>query len=107
MKKDVQKLINEKCMEEYGKAMEEFRTGFFEGKRLRTCRAYVFETEHYWILKSYNTIVAVTSKDSGICYDVLRIVYGHTATSAQHIAKFAHDYNTLEYNFYAPKWTAR
>ena len=107
MRKDVQIAINEKCMEEYGKAMEEFSTGFFEGKRLRSCSAYVFETQHYWILKSYNTVVAVTSKDTGVCYDVLRRVYGYTATSAQHIAKFVHDYHTAEYIWGAPKWVAR
>lgn len=107
MRKDVQIIINEKCMEEYGKAIEELRPGFFEGMRLRTCSAYVFETSHYWILKSYNTIVAVISKDTGICYDVLRIVYGYTATSAQHITKFRHDYHTPEYMWGAPHWIAR
>ena len=107
MRKDVQIAINAKCMEEYEKAMEEFNTGFFEGKRLRSCSAYVFETQHYWILKSHTTIVAVTSKDTGICYDVLRKAYGYKATSAQHIAKFTHDYHTAEYKWCAPKWVAR
>ena len=107
MKKDVQMVINEKCMAEYKKAMVEFHSGLDNENRLRTCTAWVFETEHYWILKSYNTIVAVTSKDTGLCYDVLRIVYGYTATSAQHIAKFAHDYHTAEYTWGSPKWVAR
>ena len=108
MKKDTQIIINEKCMEEYKKAMEEFHRGFvINESRLRTCSAQVYETENYWILKSYNTIIAITSKDTGICYDVLRIVYGYTATSAQHIAKFTHDYHTDEYMWGAPKWVAR
>lgn len=107
MRKDVQNVINNKCMEEYGKAMEEFKTGNYEIKRLRSCTASVIETPHYWILRSYNTIISVTSKDTGVCYDVLRIVYGYTATSAQHIAKFTHDYHTDEYMWGAPKWVAR
>lgn len=83
----MKKVINEKCMEEFEKAMEEFRTGNFDTMKLRSCTASVIETPHYWILISYNTIIAVTSKDTGVCYDVLRVVYGYTATSAQHIAK--------------------
>ena len=107
MKKDDQIVVNEKCMEEYAKAMAEFESGDHKIKRLRSCAAYVIETPHYWILRSYYTIIAVTSKDTGVCYDVLRVVYGYTATSAQHIAKFAHDYHTPEYKWSAPKWTAR
>lgn len=68
-----------------------------KGKRLRNCTAWVFETEDYYILKSYETYVAVILKSADVMYDALRIVYGYTATSAQHIAKFAHDYG-------ADKW---
>ena len=107
MKKDTQIVINEKCMEEYNKAMEEAHKDVYNVDRLRTCLAWVYETANYWILRSYNTVVAVTSKDTGVCYDVLRRVYGYTATSAQHITKFAHDYHTAEYMWDAPKWTAR
>lgn len=63
-----------------------------KGKRLRSCTAWVFETEDYYILKSYETYVAVILKSADVMFDALRIVYGYTATSAQHIAKFAHDY---------------
>lgn len=38
------------------------------------------------ILISYNTMVAFTI--NGVMYDFLRYVYGYTATSAKHIAKF-------------------
>lgn len=61
--------------------------------RLRTCNATVENTLTHIILRSYGTIVAVIECDSGICFDVLRVVYGYTATSAQHIAKFIKDYN--------------
>ena len=62
-------------------------------KRLRTCKAYVYETDSYYILQSYATVVAFIRKDDGGCFDILRKVYGYTATSAQHIAKFKNDYN--------------
>ena len=107
MKKDTQIIINEKCMEEYKKAIEEANKDVYNVYRLRTCSAWVYETANYWILRSYNTVIAVTSKDTGVCYDVLRIVYGYTATSAQHIAKFTHDYHTADYKWSAPKWVAR
>ena len=60
--------------------------------RLRTCTANVYENTNYYVLVSYHTTVAFIDKYNGICYDVLRYVYGYTNTSAQHIAKFSHDY---------------
>lgn len=107
MNKKEQMAVNEKAMHECEKACKEIFTEKPDPLRLRSCQAYVFETSNYWILQSYNTLVAVTSKDTGICYDVLRLVYGYTATSAQHIAKFTHDYHTPEYKWSAPKWIAR
>lgn len=62
------------------------------GTRLRTCTAWVYETKHYYFLCSYNTTVAFIDKTTDICYDVLRLVYGYTSTSAKHISKFDHDY---------------
>ena len=61
-------------------------------KRLRTCNAAVLETPNFYILRSYNTVVAVVDKYTGSTWDVLRMVNGYTATSTQHIAKFAADY---------------
>ena len=63
-----------------------------KAKRLRTCQAMVFEFEDCYILQSYHTIVAGIKKDTGEEFDFLRMVYGYTATSAQHIAKFFADY---------------
>lgn len=61
-------------------------------KKLRSCQAEVLETKNYYVLRSYNTIVACIRKDNSQAYDFLRLVYGYTATSAQHIRKFIHDY---------------
>lgn len=68
--------------------------GDFKFTRLRTCNAKVATFSDYTILVSYNTFVAFI-KD-GVLYDVLRYTYGYTATSASHIAKFAHDYEVKE-----------
>lgn len=65
--------------------------------RLRTCSAWVYETEHYYILKSYDTFVACIHKESDTLFDALRIVYDFTTTSCQHIRKFAVDYGTASY----------
>lgn len=56
--------------------------------RLYTCKAWIYYTGRYTILKSYSTIIAVYDGERDILYDGLRYVYGYTATSAQHIAKF-------------------
>lgn len=60
--------------------------------RLRTCQATVYENERYIVLISYTTTVAFIDKQAGKLYDILRLVYGFTSTSAQHIAKFRQDY---------------
>ena len=61
-------------------------------KRLRTCQAMVFEFDDCYILQSYHTPVAGIRKDTLEEFDFLRMVYGYTSTSAQHIAKFFADY---------------
>lgn len=60
--------------------------------RLRTCKASVYENERYIVLISYTTTVAFIDKREQKAYDILRLVYGYTSTSAQHIAKFFNDY---------------
>ena len=67
--------------------------------KLRSCKAEVWATDDYYVLRSYSTIVAIIDSD-GRLFDFLRYVYGYTATSAQHISKFAHDYNaTIRYTY--------
>ena len=98
MKKSEQLAINEQVLT----LVNNFNTtnnytGNF--KRLRSCSAEVApvmdaETGEllYYVLRSYNTIVAAIDVRTDTLYDFLRYVYGYTATSAQHIAKFDHDY---------------
>lgn len=70
--------------------------GYNPAMRLRTCNAYVCCIGKWITLTSYSTIVAIIDSETRALYDVLRYRYGYTATSAQHIAKFAHDYEAKE-----------
>ena len=98
MKKEEQRIINDNILREWKKATRELEPGReYTIKRLRTCSAKVLTTEHYHFLKSYNTIIAFIDKNTDTCYDVLRYVYVYTSTSAQHIAKFRHDYGNGKY----------
>lgn len=90
-KNEKQRLINDICLDSYHAAMDEMAP-VCACKRLRSCQAYVIETEHYYILRSYRTFVAVIAKVTDVLYDFLRWVYGYTSTSAQHISKFEKDY---------------
>lgn len=70
-------------------------------KRLRTCTAYVYKDSNgYIVLRSYNTFVAFITPN-GEFVDILRLVYGYTATSVQHIKKFYYDYAGKCTNYYA------
>ena len=60
--------------------------------RLGNCQAVVYVYNDCYILCSYRTLVAAIVKATGEEFDFLRLVYGYTATSAQHIAKFFADY---------------
>ena len=76
-------------------AMNEFENqndGLVKVGRLRTCNATVYENERFIVLISYTTTIAFIDKCERKAYDILRLVHGYTATSAQHIAKFFNDY---------------
>ena len=93
MKKEEQRIINDNILKHWEKAIQELDcSSEYTINRLRSCSAYVITTEHYHFLKSYNTIIAFIDKNTDTCYDVLRLVFGYTSTSSQHIAKFRHDY---------------
>lgn len=95
MKKAEQLEINEECECFFNDAMREWNNAIVDDVRqLRSCNALVYRTKHYYILRSYNTFIACIYKATDTCYDLLRHEYGYTATSAQHIAKFRHDYGS-------------
>ena len=79
-------------------------TELVNNKQLRSCSATVFDIVDtytgeilYHGLRSYNTIVAFIDVQTDTLYDVLRLVYGYTSTSAQHISKFSKDYGRSKY----------
>ena len=88
MRKQEQININNECE----KAIDRYNAlddrEYFNRQRLDYCNAYTYETENYICLVSYHTLIAFIDKQTGILYDVLRRVYGYTATSAKHISKF-------------------
>lgn len=70
------------------KELQKHPWSYYDFERLYHCSADTFSTERYIFLKSYNTVIACIDKTTGECFDWLRLVYGYTATSAQHICKF-------------------
>lgn len=93
MKKVVQENINDICKNVANEIMKDYYQGkYYEIGKLRNCQATVLRFKDYYVLKSYKTIVAAVSILSGNSFDFLRLVYGYTATSAQHISKFKQDY---------------
>lgn len=94
MKRIEQEAINAKVLEaldRYNSTKD--RDVVHTSKKLRTCSAHVYESNGYYVLRSYATIIAIIDKKTNTLYDFLRYVYFYTTTSAQHIAKFANDYN--------------
>ena len=99
MKKDIQKAINEEVISVYKVMNDEYNNSYpHKWIKLRSCSAHVTETNNFYILRSYNTIVSCVEKQTGVCYDFLRYVYGYTSTSNQHISKFLHDYTKYPWN---------
>lgn len=98
MRKKLQIQANKEVLaavDRYNEEMEHCTIGYWN--RLRTCQAYVYETPSFYVLRSYNTVVAIIEKSTDTCYDFLRGVYGYTSTSAQHISKFDKDYGSGAY----------
>ena len=100
MKKAEQRAINNKV---------ESALKYYNAKRidsmgtmaqLNNCKAFMYDTPDYIILKSYRTIVAFIDKRDMALYDFSRYVYGYTHATSQHIAKFARKYNIEAENRY-------
>ena len=87
MRKKTQISINNECNIAFNKAVNEI-TDKTPSKRLKTCKAFVYETDNYYVLQSYETFIACIDKKSDICYDCLRTEYGYTQTSAKHVSIF-------------------
>ena len=113
MKKSLQLSINEVVMEHFNEAVNELPEVAHSylndrqmkeagAKRLKSCTAWVWETDNYYVLQSYDTFIACIDKSTDICYDALRMVYGYTSTSSSHIAKFSK--STVYGGYSSAKW---
>ena len=100
MKKEQQKSMNNYVLKNYDVFRDTIANEYLKWDRLRSCSAYVAETKDFFILKSYNTIVAFINKYTGQKFDFLRYVFGYTNTSAQHISKFFSDYGDFRISVY-------
>jgi len=103
MKKDQQISINNYVLKNYDvfkDTLQAEKNLFFDWKKLRSCSAWVEETKDFFILRSYNPIVAFINKYTGHKFDILRYVYGYTSTSAHHISKFFSDYGDFRISVY-------
>ena len=90
MTKSEQITINQEVENAFDRLTKE--TDMKKVARLRSCTADVYGTDHFYVLRSYSTIIALIDKATDTLYDGLRLVYGYTSTSGQHIAKFRKDY---------------
>lgn len=79
-------------MEHYRRVISaaSYAVTYAKGKKLYSCNATIHEYNKYFVLKSYNTPIALFTlgTENGVLYDFLRTEYGYTSTSAQHICKF-------------------
>ena len=96
-KKEMQLLINNEVRNAIN-CYELANETIIRTTRLRFCTAKVHETANYFVLQSYSTIVSFIDKRTDTLYDILRLVYGFTSTSARHIAKFEKDYCQDKWN---------
>lgn len=97
MTRQEQLIINDYCEREIP-IVESELGNVVSVERLRTCKAYVYETDSYYILKSYSTFVAFIRKSDRECFDILRNIYGYTSASAHQISKFKNDYHAVSTN---------
>lgn len=89
-KRELQRIENQLAVQAWERAKKVWNNAskeLDEAVRLDYCQAWTYQTRGYLFLISYGTIVAFVD-DSGILYDVLRLVYGYTSTGAKHISKF-------------------
>lgn len=102
MNKVLQRRVNTNSVKIFNTAMREYyaeqcKNGTVtKGKRLRSCSARVYETENFFLLQSYSTMIAAIRKRDWVCVNVMRHEYDFSdctgATSTQHFYKFVKDY---------------
>ena len=101
MKKEYQKLENEVCYDVFNAAITELwanPSAANNPKRLRNCNALVYETKNFFMLQSYDTLIAAIRKSDNTCVNCMRGEYDFEAnncsgtTSTRQFYKFIRDY---------------
>lgn len=105
MKKSEQIAINERCIEHEFFANNQLNLVQNPNwKQIRKCQAWYTTTDDYYILKSYNTIVAAIFKPTKVCYNFMRHSFDFTTladsnnpgfTTTQHVHKFMKEYEAV------------
>lgn len=86
----------------YQNALNELEQSNEPWQKFLHCNAQTKRIDSGVVLKSYDTIIAIYDYTSETVFDVLRLTYGYTATSAQHITKFARHYEPKRFVRYIP-----
>lgn len=101
----IQEKVNEKVLSAYKVFDESFYPEHL--RPFRSCHAQIGWNDKYIALYSFGTMVCFYERSTGNFFDVLRYVYGYTATSNQHIWKFFRDISekyqycgALKFDFY-------
>lgn len=79
--------VNNMCEEMLSVAEREAEQ-VIETRQLNYSEAYIKETEHFYVLYSYDEIVAFIEKSTNTLYDLLLFVRGYSGVSLTHINKF-------------------
>lgn len=88
-KREMQVKINQEVLSNWAQVKEVWESipDNVTATRIDYCQCGYIAWGSYAFLVSYSTLVAYIDSD-GVLVDILRLVYGYTATSAKHIAKF-------------------
>lgn len=89
-----QLIINDYCERELPYVAAELGN-VLSVRRLHLSQAYVYETNSYYVLKSFTAFVAFIRKSDYECFDILRKCYGYPSNSLHHIAKFKTEYRSI------------
>lgn len=93
-RKEMQIKVNREVMSDWKQVKEVWDTvpSSAHVTRIDYCQCGYIIWGGYIFLVSYSTLVAYIRGD-GVLVDILRLVYGYTATSAKHIAKFRNKFH--------------
>ena len=108
MLKENQKAINGICREREKAVSKELSSiDKIKWKQIDNCQAWYTETENYYILKSYETVIACISKNNSYCYNFMHYVFDFSclefgnryskrpgATSSNHVRRLCKIYET-------------